>query len=178
MLWLVGEEDGSIRIRPLTALDWESFRALRLEALQTAPGMFFSNYAAEVDRTEDEWRSRAQGDDHQVFGLYDGDRLVGMTGVVRYREDPTGTTAFFGMTYIAPAYRGRGLSRMLYEARLEWVRERPQFTRVHVSHRSSNEASRRANQHHGFALTAREPRTWPDGTEDDELIYELLLSPS
>jgi RimJ/RimL family protein N-acetyltransferase len=66
---------------------------------------------------------------------------------------------------------------MFYDARLAWLRQHPRFTRVVVSHRRSNEASRRANQRHGFTFTHTEGRTWPDGAKEDELYYELHLDP-
>jgi len=57
------------------------------------------------------------------------------------------------MSFIAPAYRGRGLSRLLYDARLAWIKARPRFKRVILSHAVSNEASRRAHRRYGFVLT-------------------------
>jgi RimJ/RimL family protein N-acetyltransferase len=113
--------------------------------------------------------------DRQTFGLFDGDRLVGITGVITKREDPSGRTAMLVMSFIVPAYRGRGLSRLFYDARLEWIARHGTFDRVVVSHRRSNEASRRANQHFGFILKETASRTWPDGTVEDELSYELVL---
>jgi hypothetical protein len=64
---------------------------------------------------------------------------------------------------------------MLFEARLEWIRAHRQFLRVVVSHRGSNEISRRANQRYGFAPTRRAERKWPDGTVEDEVFCELKI---
>ncbi len=79
------------------------------------------------------------------------------------------------MSYLLPEYRGRGLSRLFYEARLRWIVEQERFERVVVSHRRSNEPSKRANERFGFVMTGTARTTWPDGTDDDELLYELRL---
>jgi RimJ/RimL family protein N-acetyltransferase len=161
-------------IRPLAESEWASFRDLRLRALTTAPGVFAESYEHALGHDETYWRETVAGDDeHQVFGLFDGLKLVGITAVFTYREDPTGETALFAMSYIVPEYRGQGLAGLLYHARLDWVRAHAQFNRVIVSHRESNEASRRANQAFGFRFVRRERRTWPDRVDEDELHYEL-----
>jgi RimJ/RimL family protein N-acetyltransferase len=79
------------------------------------------------------------------------------------------------MSFIIPEYRGRGLSQLLYEARLNWIRARSQFRRVVVYHRESNESSRRANQRFGFSVLQRASRKWPDGATEDEVLYELKI---
>ncbi len=167
----------SVTVRPLKPSEWRALRELRLFALQTEPGVFFSSYAREAALREDEWQTRMYGTDRQVFGAFDGDALVGITGVIPDRDDPSGATAMLVMSYLLPEYRGRGLSAQFYDARLEWLRERPQFTRVVVSHRRSNEASRRANRRYGFQLVETVSTTWPDGGVEDLLNYELPLIP-
>jgi RimJ/RimL family protein N-acetyltransferase len=79
------------------------------------------------------------------------------------------------MSYIEPAYRGRGLSDLLYTAALDWIREHPRFKSVMAAMRASNAASRRACERHGFAAIETALRTWPDATTEDEVIYELRL---
>jgi len=61
-------------------------------------------------------------------------------------------------------------------ARLAWIRSQGVLRRIIVSHRASNEVSRRAIERHGFLPTRSAPRTWPDGTVEDELFYELRIS--
>jgi RimJ/RimL family protein N-acetyltransferase len=165
----------SIAIRPLAPDQWRAFRGIRLEALQTEPGVFSMSYAEEVERPEADWREIIASANHKVFGLFDEARLIGITAVFRDRDDPSGDTALFAMSYIEPDYRGRGLSERFYTARLAWVRAHGGFKRVHVSHRASNEASRRANQRHGFVRTRAESKRWPDGSTEDNVHYELML---
>jgi RimJ/RimL family protein N-acetyltransferase len=167
-------------MRPLVEGDWRALRDLRLHALRTEPGMYFSSLEAEFAHSEAQWRTLAANlDDRQrVFGLFEGEVLIGITAVFTYNGDPSERTAVFGMSYVRPEYRGQGHAQLYYEARFAWVRGNPRFTRVRVSHRRSNEPSRRAILRQGFASVDAVTRIWPDGVEDTETIYELELSAS
>jgi RimJ/RimL family protein N-acetyltransferase len=166
----------AITIRPLDPTEWEMFRDFRLAALQAAPGVFSASYDEARVRAPEQWRSLIGGTDHhQVFGLFDGAQLIGITAVFESDQHPAHDTAIFAMSFILPPYRARDLSRLLYEARLAWVRAQSRFTRVLVSARASNVASQRANQRHGFVETGRAPRLWPDGATEDEVSYRLDL---
>jgi RimJ/RimL family protein N-acetyltransferase len=121
------------------------------------------------------WQSLVRGPTNQIFGLFDGDRLVGITGAFTWPDDCSGETATLVMSYIVPAYRGRGLSRLLYAAALDWTRAHPRFSRVTVAMRASNAVSRRACERHGFTPVRTATRTWPDGANEDEIVYELQL---
>jgi RimJ/RimL family protein N-acetyltransferase len=76
---------------------------------------------------------------------------------------------------LEPDYRGRGLSKLMYEKRIEWARAHATVRRIVVSHRASNEASKHANQKHGFIFMRSHEKTWVDGVTEDEVYYELLL---
>jgi RimJ/RimL family protein N-acetyltransferase len=166
----------TMRLRELEGEDWEALRDLRLHALETELGRFFRSPSEEREKSEDEWRALAAGDErHQLFGLFDGDVLVGMTGVVADADDPSGATASLGMSYVKPEYRGRGFGARYYEARLAWARARPQFTRAVVGHRRSNAASRHLIERFGFRWIEDLPHRWPDGAEEDDVCYELPL---
>jgi RimJ/RimL family protein N-acetyltransferase len=165
----------SIIIRALESAEWAAFRDFRLQALTAAPGFFGAAYGTEVTKKPEEWQRTISGPANQAFGLFDLTHLIGITAAFAWREDPSGKTAVLAMSFILPEYRGRGLSRLFYETRLNWIRSRPQFTRIVVFHRASNEVSRRAIERHGFRVTHRAPRVWPDGTTEDQIFYELCV---
>jgi len=166
----------AIAIRALEPSQWQAFRDFRLAALKASPGMFHASHDEVAGWPPQEWQAEIKGDDHQVFGLFEGERLIGITAAFTYREDPSGQTAVLAMSFIAPPYRGQGLSRLFYEARLSWIKAQVQFRRILVSHRASNESSRRAILRHGFVPAQTAPRTWPDGRTEDEMFYELEIS--
>ena len=153
-------------------------RALRLHALGTEPGVFSATFAEASTREESWWRKLASNllGGQQLFGLFNDELLIGITAAFTYGGDQTGRTAILAMSYLLPEYRGQGLSRLFYEARIRWVRSNPNFEVIRVSHRRSNERSRRANQRHGFIEVESLPAIWPDGTAEDEVVYELSVS--
>jgi RimJ/RimL family protein N-acetyltransferase len=160
----------SIRIRPLHKSEWPAFKTFRLGALKAAPGMFATSYEEAAARSAETWQANIAGPCNQVFGLFDGAHLIGITGVFG-----SGDTAYLVMSFILPAYRRRGLSAMLYQARLEWIRMRREFKRAVTAIRASNEVSQRVCRAFGFTCIGREARTWPDGSMEDELIFELQM---
>lgn len=154
-------------------------RSIRLEALQSDPGVFGSNYARESGYDEATWRRWSASANKAVFLLFDGDAVVGLTGVVTMSPDPDcadsqGPTALCVASYLPPAYRGRKLSRWFYEARIAWARAQG-YRRIVTAHRLSNLASKQANQHFGFTEIQREPHRWSDGVDEPEVVYELSL---
>lgn len=169
----MGHPMSELSIRPLDPEEWQALRDFRLSALENAPGAFALSYAECVKWTPEDWRSEISAPTHQIFGLFDGGKLIGITAAFTWRGDPSGQTALLAMSYIVPEYRGQGLSNRLYDARLAWIARSGRFTKIRVSHRASNEASRHANQRHGFVRTKTEPYTWPDGVVEDEIFYEL-----
>lgn len=166
---------GRTTIRPSNSSEWQTFRDFRLAALRAAPGVFAASYESDVALSENAWRETIAGADHQVFGLFANANLIGITAVFAWNGDPTGQAAILAMSFIVPEFRGRGLSRLLYDARIDWIRSKPQFKRIVVSHRLTNDVSRRANQRYGFKQTHTSLRVWPDGTSEDEIWYELRL---
>ena len=163
----------AITIRPLRRSEWSAFKDCRLVALKSAPGMFSTSYEDALARSPVAWQETITGQNHQVFGLFDGTQMIGITGVFGDRENSEAGTAHLVMSFIIPEYRKRGLSRMLFHARLDWIRIHGKFKRAIAKVRASNEVSQRACRHFGFVCIDRTPRTWPDGTTEDELVYEL-----
>ena len=104
----------ALTVRALAVSEWELFREFRLTALKEAPGVFATSHADAAQRTPETWQSLVSGPTNQIFGLFDGERLVGITGAFAWPDDRSGETATLVMSYIVPAYRGRGLSRLLY----------------------------------------------------------------
>jgi len=165
----------SIFIRQLTENDWREFSRVRLKALQTDPTVFGSNYEKESQMTEAEWRSRLQAKDNAIFLIYENETPIGMTCVSVDRDDPTQKTALLWGSWLAPDFRGKGLSELMYRTRINWAKEQPTVEKIIVSHRASNLLSKYANQKHGFVLTRKNEKVWTDGATDDEIFYELKI---
>lgn len=164
-----------VSIKQLAENDWRLLSEIRLKALQSDPSVFGSNYELESKFTQNEWRSRLQSDDSAIFMIFDEETPIGMTGVSVIRDDPTQRTAIYRGSWLAPAFRQKGLSDLMYRTRIEWAKARPGIERIIVSHRASNVASKYANQKHGFVFTRTHEKIRTDGKLEDEVCYELKL---
>jgi len=159
-------------LRRLLPAQWEEYKSIRLEALKTNPEMFGSNYAKEVIYNQNDWLSFLENDSRAMFGLYHHGSLIGLSGVTLDKNDAT--TAVLFASFIQLSHRGKGLSKLFYQARIDWARQK-KCGSVIVSHRAGNEFSKAANQRFGFKYTHAEEVSWPDGVRADELKYKLEL---
>ena len=87
----------------------------------------------------------------------------------------TKTTAVLWGSWLAPDYRRKGISDLMYKTRIDWAKQNKTLRRIEVSHRESNLASKSANQKHGFKLIKEESKEWHDGISEKDVIYELTL---
>jgi RimJ/RimL family protein N-acetyltransferase len=165
----------SITIKQLTEQQWLEFSRIRLQALLTDPQVFGSNYEKESQMTEADWRSRLQAKDNAIFLISDDETPIGMTCVSVDRNDPTGKTALLWGSWLAPRFRKKGLSELMYRTRIEWAKRQPTVEKIIVSHRASNLASEHANQKHGFVATHKLEKVWTDGATEDEIFYKLEI---
>jgi RimJ/RimL family protein N-acetyltransferase len=113
--------------------------------------------------------------DTAIFGLYDHETLIGSTAAFTDRADETGKTCFLAGSYIREEYRGHGLSKLFYEARIGWAKSHGGFNTITVGHREGNEASRRANQKFGFQFKETIEKQWGDGSTGTLHVYELRI---
>jgi RimJ/RimL family protein N-acetyltransferase len=160
-------------LRRFTVDDWRLYKSIRLEALKTEAYYFASTYTQEAGLSDVEWRdSLAHPDDRVCWGLYNGDECIGLTAIRKHPNYPG--SMVLAASYIRREYRGRGLSALFYQTRLNWAREHG-YTDVYIAHRKGNDASRAANQKFGFKYTHSESTVWPDGSTNDKLWYRLEL---
>jgi RimJ/RimL family protein N-acetyltransferase len=165
----------NISIRPLKPADMQAFKAIRLKALQAHKNVYLGKYEDAITRPDFEWLEMLDQKGKCIFGLYDVDKMIGLTAVFTWKEDPKGETGVLAMSYIEPEYRKLGLSRHFYEARIHWALQHLPWKKLVVGHREGNEASRRAMIGNGFKFTNKKKILWPDGIEDWEYNYELDL---
>jgi RimJ/RimL family protein N-acetyltransferase len=163
---------GDYTLRRMLPSQWEDYRKIRLEALSSNPEMFGSNYTKEAAYSREEWISLLENESRAIFALYYHDSLIGLTGVVLDRDDES--TAILIASFIKTPHRGRGLSSLFYQVRIDWARQK-KCKAIVVSHRAGNEPSKLANQRFGFKYDYTRKVLWPDGVSADELMYSLKL---
>lgn len=159
-------------IRQFTIADIDAYKRIRLEALEKEPGMFGNSHAMEAAMPHEDWVNRIVQHGHARFGLYFNDELIGLTAIIINAENPV--EAYMTQSYIRKEHRGKGLSTLLYDARIAWAKEKS-VKLLTISHRRSNLASKAANQHYGFVYHHTDSRTWPDGVTEDNVHYTLSI---
>ena len=154
--------------------DWMSLKSIRLEALKEEPSVFGSSFEKESLLSDSSWQERLSTRNKAFFGLFpDTGECIGLTGIIR--EAGRGNSVVLIASYIRKAHRGRGLSKLFYDARIDWAKQNG-YGKAIISHRDTNLISKAANQRAGFTFTHWEERVWPDGILAKELFYELCLS--
>lgn len=146
---------------------------MRLEALKKEPGNFGNSYDMEAAFPEETWIARLTNPVGACFGLYHGNTLIGITAIVVTDKDKP-QEAYLTQSYIRKEHRGKGLSQLLYNARINWAKQHD-IKGLVIGHRETNIASKKANQHFGFVYSHSEPRNWPDGATENMLHYRLDL---
>lgn len=166
--------DTDIHIRTLQPEEWKIFRDMRLHALKTEPGVYGSTHQNAANESDESWKSLLTSQKTVIFGLFDGQKLIGITGAFPSWGDPA--HCFFGMSYILPPYRGQKLSHKLFKARIEWAKSHPDYKKIVICHRDSNTLSALTIQRFGFTRTGTKTTIWPDGVQAPEFEYELDLN--
>lgn len=165
----------NFNIRALNGNDWQAFHAVRLEALRDTPSAFGASLATESVLGESDRRRMLDDNKQRIFGLFDGQKLIGLNAVFTDQNDRSGKTALLAMWYLHADYRGHGLFDGLVQAGLSWAEDEKRFDRILVSHREGNDASRKANQRAGFTYAGKRLHVWGDGTHDFNHLYEKKL---
>lgn len=98
-----------IRVRVLDEDEWQLYRALRLAALEDAPGAFVNRFEDEASYDESFWRER-MSHAHRFVAESEGGP-VGLVGLGLHNEDPE-IGEVVGL-WTAPAARGQNVALSL-----------------------------------------------------------------
>jgi ribosomal-protein-serine acetyltransferase len=97
---LCGVSSSGISIRRWNEYDWEVFKAIRMEAVTGYSHVFLNNAETTMSYADDHWKGMLRDTyNDAIFGLYDGDTVIGLTGAFRWRDSPS-DTVILGMSGI------------------------------------------------------------------------------
>jgi len=112
--------------------------------------------------------------DQAVFGAFAEDRLVGLLGLRRAERRKQRHKAMIWGVYVAPAGRGAGLGRALFEAALAEARRWEGLEKVELSVSADAPEALGLYESVGFRVWGREPRSLCDGGRCADEIYLTL----
>lgn len=126
--------NAEITYRELSPADAEPFFELRLKGLKEDPEAFTSSYEESKDTPISEVAARlASTQDSFVFGAFDSGKLIGVTGVHRYKEGlKVAHKGVLWGVYLRPEYRGKGIAKVLLHKVIEKARELPGIELLHL----------------------------------------------
>jgi GNAT superfamily N-acetyltransferase len=167
-------DNAGFSLHRFTPDQWETLKAIRLEALREDAPVFGNSHQIEAAWSDDDWQKKLADPANAYWGFYQGETLIGLTSVLGHEEEAA--TAWLTASYIQRPWRRKGLADLLYGVRIDWARQKG-LKRLIACHRASNEATKAALRKFGFSYTHTIHRVWGDGTSADNLFYELRLEP-
>ncbi len=132
--------------------------------MKDAPYAFGSTYEAELNRTEERWRSALT--DRARFVAESGGEVVGTVGAGA--ADVTGTAALTAL-WVAPPARGRGVGEALVNTVLEWANDAG-YEQVMLWVVEGNSAAESLYRRTGFRRTGSVQMVRPG---DPRIEYEM-----
>jgi RimJ/RimL family protein N-acetyltransferase len=169
-------------IRPLTAADAPAFKALRDEALRTAPEAFTSDYESAVVRPASDYAQRFGDPCSGTFflGAFDGaGRLIGSVGCEREARAKQSHAATVVGMMVAPSAQRCGAGRALVAECVAAAARVPGLAQLVLTVTAANTHVVRLYEQAGFRAWGLLPRAIVvDGTGYDKLHMVRLLHPA
>lgn len=159
--------------RPLTAADAEAYVALRKEMLLDSPWAFLASEGDDANGTVAGVCTTIAAAGSVIFGVAEGGRLLGVTGLRRVERFKRRHIALIWGVYVTPSARGRGIARAMIVAAIEAARAWEGVTHVQLSASEKSVGARRLYESLGFVPWGVEPSAMRIG---GELLNEIHLA--
>jgi ribosomal protein S18 acetylase RimI-like enzyme len=170
-----------MHIRRLEDADTETYRRLRLWALQESSAVYGSSYIEEVRMPLEAVKQRLglhNPDESFVLGAFsDAGRLVGIIGCYRASKIKARHKAHIWGMFVAPDFRGQGIGRALLEETIERAAQMPGVRWLNLDVVAGNDAARALYASRGFVSFGLEPEANAVDGEFRDLEYMGLRLP-
>jgi ribosomal protein S18 acetylase RimI-like enzyme len=180
-------DDYPVSILTLNPDQWETYKALRVKALEEEP-IAFEDPVEGVEkfnrRTEEEWRSMLAGKPSAgkagnllILVAERGNALVGGVNSI-ITETEEGKEALIQNVYTIKETRGKGVGKKLLLAMLDDIKNIGGIKKVKLEVFATQEAAINLYKSFGFKIVeCQEKARIYNGQEIDEFIMEKILSP-
>lgn len=170
-----------VTIRLLAPSDADSFKSLRLAAVENSPTSIWPTREEEEARTSEQTAARIQLTATQaVFGAFAGTSLVGITGVRREPLAQVRHKATIWGVFVEPKYRGKGIAQALLAAATTHASHDWGSVQLMLCVNAENLAAKQLYANQGFVTFGVEPCAMQvDGRfYDEEHMAKKLRDPS
>lgn len=166
-------------VREIEYSDLEEYRALRKASEKEFPQYVGANVEAELSVEGDgflELMKTYPSLGHYLFGVFDDDRLVGVTALTRKNSEKYSHKAFLWGMYVYPDYRKKGASKLLMDYSISWAKEQQGLESIILFVTASNTAGMKFYQRYSFQCYGTEKRhMYAAGAFHDAHLYELVV---
>lgn len=156
-------------VRRLTGDDAIALKALRLKALADVPLAFSESLEDAQALLDHDWQVRIAA--NSIFGLFDGDQLLGMAQIERPEDAALRHKAWLTSVYLDDALRGRGAGRQLLEHTIKGAKS-DGILQLQLGVGEFNSGVKQLYERLGFETYGLEPRGL---FANDEYVNEHLM---
>lgn len=169
----------AIIIRKLQPHESAVYREIRLSCLKTVPQYFGSTYEEEVLNPKLMFETLIENDsqDHVMFGAFDDQRLIGITGFNRMARQRANHRGEVVQVYVEPIYRGQNIGEKLLRRVLEYAFALEGIEQVQLSVIANNKMAIKLYEKLGFKTFGVQPKYFKAGdTYMDQQFMQLFKS--
>ena len=163
-----------ITIRKLQPHESAIYREVRLACLKNVPEFFGSTYEEEAlnPRLFFETHIENNSPDHMMFGAFDAERLIGITGFNRLARKRASHRGELVQVYVDPRYRGQNIGEKLLRFVLDFGFALEGMEQIQLSAIASNTTAIRLYEKLGFKTFGIQPRYFKvgDGYLDQQFM--------
>lgn len=167
-----------ITLRLLTENDAEQFKSLRLVAIENSPTAIWPTREEQMVLTLEQIADRIRKTSIQaVFGAFDGEVLVGITGIRREPLQQVAHMATVWGVFVSPSHRGHGIAQKLLSAATAHVAEKWKCVQLMLWVNTENTPAKGLYASQGFQKIGMAPRALRVNGRfyDEEHMYKPLL---
>lgn len=162
-------KNNKIQIIKLPPERWNEYKNLWLRALKDDPQAFGDSYNEMIALPDEKWQKRAR--DFMLFASND-DKLIGMLGIWQSDQDKENKTANVFGVYVAPEFRGKGISKMLMQTLVDEVKANSDITKLKLTVNKDQVSAVKLYEGFGFEIKSQEKIQLGDGNYYDEYLME------
>jgi ribosomal protein S18 acetylase RimI-like enzyme len=161
-------------IRKLEPHESAIYREVRLACLKNAPQFFGSTYEEEVLNPKFFFETHIENSspDHVMFGAFDGEQLIGITGFNRMARKRASHRGELVQVYVESGYRGQNLGEKLLRHVLDYAFAQEGIEQVQLSVIASNKTAISLYEKLGFKSFGIQPHYFKveDGYLDQQFM--------
>lgn len=172
--------NSDLQIITLPPTQWETYKHLRLRALQEEPQAFGSSYADTITKPNSYWMDRLtdaeQGNSWSLFAQQN-DHIIGMIGGFKRNSAQKDIVNIVAL-YVVKEARGKGVAKQLLQTLLAEFKKQTQIKKAKLSVNPNQIPALKLYEAFGFNVVGKENTELGDGQLHTELIMEKQIQSS